>query len=115
MKRLLLFLVLLLPTLAYSEAWLTVGGNHNYMLGSGTSVNLNITQPLYGPLSLAPYGSFDTNGGFRDRSGGLDINYSLTSRVFFSVGEEYEKYELLSANDPTETHNTHVAVHFKLW
>lgn len=115
MKKLLAFIILLIPTISYSEAWLTVGGNHNSTLGNGTSVNLNITQPLYGPLSLAPYGSFDTNKGFRDRSGGLNINYSYTPSVYFSVGAEYEKYELLSANDPTETHNTHVAVHFKLW
>lgn len=97
------------------SAFLTIGTNHNSILGNGTSVNLNIEHSLTQNISFLPSGSFDTNKGFRDRTGGLDISYRLNPRISVSIGAEYEKYELLAANDPTETHNIHSAVTFKLW
>lgn len=97
------------------SAFLTLGTNHNAILGNGTSVGLSISQSLIGPLSLNPYGFFDTNKGFRDRSGGLDISYKVNSIISVSIGANYEKYELLAADNPTETHNIHSAVTLKLW
>lgn len=109
-----LFLFILLPTLAHSEAWLTIGQNRNFVLGSGGSMNLDVSQPLYGPISLCPHGSVDANEGFRDRLGGLDISYTINPKMSILMGAQYEKYELLGA-PPTETHDVHTALRIKLW
>lgn len=114
MKKLLLFVLLLMPTLAHSEAWLTIGQNHNFVLGDGGSVGLDISQSLCGPVSLLPHGTFDSNSGFRDRSGGLDVSYFINPKLSFIVGAQYEKYELLGVS-PTETHDIHTGIRIKLW
>lgn len=111
----LFWLFFLLPAISYGEASLTIGQNHNLMLGSGYSARLDIEQPWIGPLSLHPYGSVDRNEGFHDRLGGMDIDWAATPRLTFSMGTEYEKYELLAANDPTETCDVHTSVRIKLW
>jgi len=114
MKKLLL-LLFFVPAIAHAEAFLTVGQNHNFMLGSGYSLRLDIEEPLIGPLSIHPYGSFDRNTGFHDRLGGLDLDWAINSRLTLSVGSEYDKYELIAADDPTETCDVHTAVRIKLW
>jgi hypothetical protein len=115
MKKLLLFLLLLAsPVIAQSDAYLTVGQNYNFVLGDGGGTRLDITQSLWGPVSLLPHGSFDSNEGFRDRSGGLDVSYAVNPKVSVLMGAQYEKYELLGV-PPTETHDVHTAVRIKLW
>lgn len=114
--RKLLALMLLMPSVGLaSEAYLTVGRNHNFMLGGGYSAKLDIVQPLSRRLSACPYGSFDRNDGFHDRMGGMDLSYELSPRLTLSIGAEYEKYELLAADDPTESHDIHTAIKIKIW
>jgi hypothetical protein len=61
----------LLPILF--SAYLTVGSNHNFMLGNGTSLGLEVEQPVADKLSLCPYVSVDNNEGFTDRNSGLNL------------------------------------------
>lgn len=115
MKKLLL-LLLFIPALGQTaEVYLTLGQNHNFNLGAGYSSRLDIEQPLSQSLNLHPYGSVDRNEGFHDRLGGLDLDYTISPLVTLSVGAEYDKYELIAADDPTETHDIHTSVKIRLW
>jgi len=112
----LLFLMLLVPATGNAaEVYLTLGQNHNFKLGGGYSQRLDIEQPISHSWSIHPYGSVDRNEGFHDRLGGLDLDWTVSPLVTFSLGAEYDKYELIAADDPTETHDIHTAVKIRLW
>ena len=95
-------------------AYLTIGTNHNLMLGNGNSLGLDIEQPLTHSLSLNPSVSIDNNTGFRERFANVDLDLAVTPHLTLIMGAGYDKYTLTSV-EPTEDSNVHTAVKIKLW
>lgn len=114
MKLLKILFLLLFPVCAYSDGYLAINQDHNFVLGDGAGISLDIREPITGSWYYSPHFSFESVDGFGDKTSSMNIGYVFTPRLDVSVGATYEKYSLYGA-PPTETHDVHSTIRFKLW
>ena len=114
MKKWLVIALLSLPVMGRAEAWLTAAPSHNFEMGNGGNVGLDISQPLSGPWSFDPHFGITSAEGFRDHIGVFDLTYKFSPRLSLSTGFMYDDYRLYGAS-PTIDHDVHTTLKVRLW